>query len=73
MNTTANAQALSEQLSEIMARSAMVTPGTPEHAALSQEYQQVYGIGPTRGLVAMRAEESSTRTIGRIYVQLLVP
>lgn len=37
----------------------------------SWEYQQVYGIGPTRGLVAMRAEESSTRTIGRIYAQLL--
>lgn len=38
----------------------------------SPAYQQFFGIGVTRGLVAMRAEESSTRTIGRIYIQLLL-
>ncbi|MFB6295707.1 MAG: FAD-dependent oxidoreductase [Halobacteriales archaeon] len=37
----------------------------------SWEYQQVYGIGLTRCLVAMKAKESSTRTIGKIYTQLL--
>lgn len=38
----------------------------------SEKYQQFYGVGITRGLVAMRAEEASTRTIGRIYVQLIL-
>lgn len=38
----------------------------------SEAYKRFYGIGPTRVLVAMQAEKSSTRSIGRIYVQLLL-
>lgn len=38
----------------------------------SEAYQRFYGIGVTRSLVAMQAEISSTRTIGRIYIQLLL-
>lgn len=38
----------------------------------SEEYQQFYGVGVTRGLVATQAEKSSTRTVGRIYLQLLL-
>jgi uncharacterized protein with NAD-binding domain and iron-sulfur cluster len=36
----------------------------------SENYQQYLAQGMTRSLVAMRAEESSTRTIGRILLQL---
>lgn len=43
-----------------------------EAERMSKGYQELYGIGVTRGLVAMRAEESSTRTIGKIYIQLLL-
>jgi len=38
----------------------------------SEAYRRFYGVGPTRVLVAMQAEKSSTRTIGRIYAQLLL-
>lgn len=38
----------------------------------SQAYQQYFAIGVTRSLVAMRAEESSTRSVGRIYIQQLL-
>lgn len=41
-------------------------------AGKSEAYQQYFGIGVTRSLVAMRAEESSTRSVGRIYVQQLL-
>ncbi len=36
----------------------------------SETYQRYLGQGMTRSLVAMRAEESSTRTVGRILLQL---
>ena len=36
----------------------------------SENYQKYLGQGMTRSLVAMRAEESSTRTVGRILLQL---
>jgi len=36
----------------------------------SVNYQKYLGQGLTRSLVAMRAEESSTRTVGRILLQL---
>ncbi|HVN80150.1 MAG TPA: FAD-dependent oxidoreductase [Terriglobia bacterium] len=36
----------------------------------SENYQKYLGQGQTRSLVAMRAEEGSTRTIGRILLQL---
>ncbi|HKE40142.1 MAG TPA: FAD-dependent oxidoreductase [Casimicrobiaceae bacterium] len=36
----------------------------------SENYRQYLGQGLTRSLVAMRAEESSTRTVGRILLQL---
>ncbi|MET0216405.1 MAG: FAD-dependent oxidoreductase [Burkholderiales bacterium] len=36
----------------------------------SANYQKYLGQGMTRSLVAMRAEESSTRTVGRILLQL---
>ena len=36
----------------------------------SENYQRYLGQGMTRSLVAMRAEESSTRTVGRILLQL---
>lgn len=38
----------------------------------SEAYQQAHAIGLTRGLVAMRARDSSTRTVGKIYVQMLL-
>lgn len=37
----------------------------------SEGYQQYLGYGITQSLVAMRPQVSSTRTIGRIYVQML--
>jgi uncharacterized protein with NAD-binding domain and iron-sulfur cluster len=36
----------------------------------SENYQKYLGQGMTRSLVAMRAEEGSTRTVGRILLQL---
>jgi len=39
---------------------------------MSEDYRKLLGVGMTRSLVAMRAEISSTRTIGQIYVQLLL-
>jgi 15-cis-phytoene desaturase len=41
-----------------------------EAKARSVNYQKYLGQGMTRSLVAMRAEESSTRTVGRILLQL---
>jgi 15-cis-phytoene desaturase len=41
-----------------------------EAATRSTSYQRYLGQGLTRSLVAMRAEESSTRTVGRILLQL---
>jgi 15-cis-phytoene desaturase len=38
---------------------------------MSKEYQVYLGQGLTRSLVAMRAEESSTRTVGTTLLQLL--
>jgi uncharacterized protein with NAD-binding domain and iron-sulfur cluster len=38
----------------------------------SEAYQQYFAIGVTRSLVAMQAEESSTRSVGRIYIQQLL-
>lgn len=38
----------------------------------SDAYQQYFAIGVTRSLVAMQAEESSTRSVGRIYIQQLL-
>jgi 15-cis-phytoene desaturase len=38
---------------------------------MSKTYQAYLGQGLTRSLVAMRAEESSTRTVGTIQLQLL--
>jgi 15-cis-phytoene desaturase len=38
---------------------------------MSKEYQVYLGQGLTRSLVAMRAEESSTRTVGTTQLQLL--
>jgi uncharacterized protein with NAD-binding domain and iron-sulfur cluster len=38
--------------------------------ARSENYRRYLGQGMTRSLVAMRAEESSTRTVGRILLQL---
>lgn len=38
--------------------------------ARSETYRRYLGQGMTRSLVAMRAEESSTRTVGRILLQL---
>jgi uncharacterized protein with NAD-binding domain and iron-sulfur cluster len=40
-------------------------------ARMSKTYQTTLGQGMTRSLVAMRAEESSTRTVGTIQLQLL--
>ena len=37
----------------------------------SEPYRKFLGEGATRSLVAMRSEVSSTRTIGRIYFQML--
>jgi uncharacterized protein with NAD-binding domain and iron-sulfur cluster len=42
-------------------------------AERSAAYQKYLGEGLTRSLVAMRAEESSTRTVGPILLQLLYP
>jgi len=39
-------------------------------SARSENYRKYLGQGMTRSLVAMRAEESSTRTVGRILLQL---
>jgi len=39
-------------------------------AARSENYRRYLGQGMTRSLVAMRAEDSSTRTVGRILLQL---
>ncbi len=41
-----------------------------EAPRMSHEYQAYLGQGMTRSLVAMRAEESSTRTVGYILLQL---
>jgi hypothetical protein len=41
-----------------------------EADARSENYRRYLGQGMTRSLVAMRAEESSTRTVGRILLQL---
>ena len=41
-----------------------------EANARSENYRKYLGQGMTRSLVAMRAEESSTRTVGRILLQL---
>ena len=38
---------------------------------MSKAYQAYLGQGLTRSLVAMRAEESSTRTVGCTQLQLL--
>ncbi|WP_257297548.1 FAD-dependent oxidoreductase [Haloarchaeobius sp. FL176] len=38
---------------------------------MSQAYQTYLGYGITQSLVAMRPQVSSTRTIGRIYLQML--
>jgi 15-cis-phytoene desaturase len=38
---------------------------------MSKRYQAYLGQGLTRSLVAMRAEESSTRTVGNIQLQML--
>ena len=38
--------------------------------ARSENYRRYLGQGMTRSLVAMRAEDSSTRTVGRILLQL---
>src|SRR5215469_11921111 len=40
-------------------------------ARMSKAYQADLGQGLTRSLVAMRAEESSTRTVGCVQLQLL--
>jgi len=42
-----------------------------EAARMSREYQAYFAQGMTRSLVAMRAEESSTRTVGYINLQFL--
>ncbi|MCU4974498.1 FAD-dependent oxidoreductase [Halobacteria archaeon AArc-m2/3/4] len=39
--------------------------------AMSEGYQKFLGYGVTQSLVAMRPEVSSTRTIGRIYLQMI--
>jgi 15-cis-phytoene desaturase len=41
-----------------------------EAPRMSREYQAYLGQGMTRSLVAMRAEESSTRTVGYVLLQL---
>ena len=41
-----------------------------EANARSENYRRYLGQGMTRSLVAMRAEDSSTRTVGRILLQL---
>jgi uncharacterized protein with NAD-binding domain and iron-sulfur cluster len=41
-----------------------------EAHARSENYRKYLGQGMTRSLVAMRAEESSTRSVGRILLQL---
>jgi uncharacterized protein with NAD-binding domain and iron-sulfur cluster len=41
-----------------------------EADARSENYRKYLGQGLTRSLVAMRAEETSTRTVGRILLQL---
>ncbi|MGP3924703.1 hydroxysqualene dehydroxylase [Streptomyces sp. 8N616] len=38
----------------------------------SEEYQRFFGIGQTRNLVATRAEEASTRTVGRVIIEALL-
>ncbi|EMA49877.1 hydroxysqualene dehydroxylase [Halococcus salifodinae] len=38
--------------------------------SMSTAYQKFLGYGITQSLVAMRPEKSSTRTIGRVYLQL---
>lgn len=38
---------------------------------MSDDYKRLLGVGMTRSLVAMRAQDSSTRTIGKVYVQLI--
>src|SRR6185295_2934201 len=37
----------------------------------SENYRRYLGQGMTRSMVAMRAEDSSTRTVGRVLLQLL--
>jgi uncharacterized protein with NAD-binding domain and iron-sulfur cluster len=41
-------------------------------ATRSTQYQKILAIGLTRSLVAMRAEESSTRTVGGMLLQILI-
>ncbi|MFF2508859.1 FAD-dependent oxidoreductase [Streptomyces sp. NPDC058067] len=40
--------------------------------AFSEEYRTVLGIGQTRNLVATRAQEASTRTVGRVIIEALI-
>ncbi|MFB7292081.1 hydroxysqualene dehydroxylase [Actinacidiphila glaucinigra] len=39
---------------------------------MSEEYRLFFGIGQTRNLVATRAEEASTRTVGRVIIEALL-
>jgi uncharacterized protein with NAD-binding domain and iron-sulfur cluster len=39
---------------------------------MSEEYQMLLGIGQTRNLVATRAQEASTRTVGRVIIEALM-
>lgn len=39
---------------------------------MSEAYRKYLAVGLTRDLVAMRAEDSSTRTVAKIYIQLLL-
>ncbi len=38
----------------------------------SQAYRDFLGRGVTRSLVAMKAEKASTRTVGRVYLQMML-
>ncbi|MFB7999128.1 FAD-dependent oxidoreductase [Streptomyces sp. NPDC056002] len=38
----------------------------------SEEYRTLLGIGQTRNLVATRAQEASTRTVGRVIIEALI-
>ncbi|MEU1623470.1 FAD-dependent oxidoreductase [Streptomyces sp. NPDC005722] len=39
---------------------------------MSEEYRLFFGVGQTRNLVATRAEEASTRTVGRVIIEALL-
>lgn len=41
-------------------------------ATRSQQYQKILAVGLTRSLVAMRAEQSSSRTVGVMLLQILI-